>query len=89
MLGIDGQLREPGAVEALMRYGFERLRTGITRDAPPPRWSGRRGSRRGQGKAAAADTATGFSAKVAVDCRIAISSAVMSAEMSANSGVVR
>jgi AcrR family transcriptional regulator len=36
MLGIDGQLREPGAVEELMRYGFERLRTGIGRDAPPP-----------------------------------------------------
>ena len=33
MLGIDGQLREPGAVEELMRYGFERLRTGIRRDA--------------------------------------------------------
>lgn len=29
MLGIDGQLPEPGGVEALMRYGFERLRTGI------------------------------------------------------------
>ncbi len=29
MLGIDGQLREPGGVEELMRYGFERLRTGI------------------------------------------------------------
>ena len=29
MLGIDGQLREPGAVEELMRYAFERLRTGI------------------------------------------------------------
>jgi AcrR family transcriptional regulator len=29
MLGIDGQLREPGAVEELMRYGFERLRTGV------------------------------------------------------------
>ena len=37
MLGIDGQLREPGAVEELMRYGFERLRTGIGRDGPPPR----------------------------------------------------
>src|SRR5262245_55216019 len=24
MLGIDGQLREPGGVEELMRYGFER-----------------------------------------------------------------
>jgi AcrR family transcriptional regulator len=29
MLGIDGQLHEPGAVEALMRYALERLRTGI------------------------------------------------------------
>lgn len=29
MLGIDGQLSEPGAVEALMRYALERLRTGI------------------------------------------------------------
>jgi AcrR family transcriptional regulator len=29
MLGIDGQLREPGAVEGLMRYALERLRTGI------------------------------------------------------------
>jgi AcrR family transcriptional regulator len=29
MLGIDGQLREPGAVEELMRYSLERLRTGI------------------------------------------------------------
>jgi len=29
MLGIDGQLREPGGVEELMRYAFERLRTGI------------------------------------------------------------
>ena len=29
MLGIDGQLPEPGAVEALMRYALERLRTGI------------------------------------------------------------
>jgi len=29
MLGIDGQLPEPGAVEELMRYTFERLRTGI------------------------------------------------------------
>ena len=30
MLGIDGQLREPGAVEALMRYALDRLRTGIS-----------------------------------------------------------
>ena len=35
MLGIDGQLREPGAVEALMRYALERLRTGIGVDAVP------------------------------------------------------
>ena len=28
-LGIDGQLREPGGVDELMRYAFERLRTGI------------------------------------------------------------
>ena len=33
MLAIDGQLREPGAVDELMRYALERLRTGI---APPP-----------------------------------------------------
>ena len=33
MLGIDGQLREPGAVEELMRYALERLRTGIDADA--------------------------------------------------------
>jgi AcrR family transcriptional regulator len=29
MLGIDGQLREPGAVEELRRYALERLGTGI------------------------------------------------------------
>jgi AcrR family transcriptional regulator len=29
MLGIDGQLREPGAVEELMPYALDRLRTGI------------------------------------------------------------
>ena len=29
MLGIDGQLREPGAVDELMRYALERLWTGI------------------------------------------------------------
>ena len=29
MLAIDGQLREPGAVEALKRYAVERLHTGI------------------------------------------------------------
>jgi len=34
MLGIDGQLPEPGSVDALTRYGLERLRTGI---AVPPR----------------------------------------------------
>jgi AcrR family transcriptional regulator len=34
MLGIDGQLREPGGVEELMRYALERLHTGI--EAPEP-----------------------------------------------------
>ena len=29
MLGIDGQLREPNAIEHLQRYALERLRTGI------------------------------------------------------------
>jgi AcrR family transcriptional regulator len=29
MLAIDGQLREPGSVEELMRYALDRLRTGI------------------------------------------------------------
>ena len=29
MLGIDGQLREPGGVEELTAYALERLRTGI------------------------------------------------------------
>ena len=29
MLGIDGQLPEPGSVDALTRYGIERLQTGI------------------------------------------------------------
>ena len=29
MLGIDGQLREPGGVEELTRYALERLPTGI------------------------------------------------------------
>ena len=33
MLGIDGQLREPGAVEELMQYAIERLRTGIAVDS--------------------------------------------------------
>ena len=36
MLGIDGQLREPGAIEDLMRYALERLRTGIVANAPGP-----------------------------------------------------
>jgi AcrR family transcriptional regulator len=31
MLGIDGQLHEPGAVDALTRYALDRLRTGIAR----------------------------------------------------------
>src|SRR6185295_7820067 len=35
MLGIDGQLPEAGAVEELMRYALERLRTGI--EAPARR----------------------------------------------------
>ncbi len=35
MLGIDGQLREPGAVEALARYAIDRLRTGIEAEPPP------------------------------------------------------
>jgi AcrR family transcriptional regulator len=30
MLGIDGQLREPGSVEELTRYALKRLRTGIS-----------------------------------------------------------
>jgi AcrR family transcriptional regulator len=29
MLGIDGQLPEPGGIEDLMRYAFDRLRTGL------------------------------------------------------------
>lgn len=41
MLGIDGQLREPGAVDELMRYALERLRWGIESPRPsiaaPPR----------------------------------------------------
>ena len=36
MLGIDGQLREPGSMEELMGYAFERLRTGISSATPPP-----------------------------------------------------
>ncbi len=39
MLGIDGQLPEPGGVEELMRYALERLRTGIE---APRRAAGRR-----------------------------------------------
>jgi AcrR family transcriptional regulator len=34
MLGIDGQVREPGALDDLMRYAFERLRTGIRTSTP-------------------------------------------------------
>jgi hypothetical protein len=43
MLGIDGQLREPGSVEELMRYALERLRTGIAlkRDRHAQRLAGR------------------------------------------------
>ncbi len=33
MLGIDGQLREAGAVDDLVRYAVERLRTGIGADS--------------------------------------------------------
>jgi hypothetical protein len=29
MLGIDGQLRETGSVDALTRYALKRLRTGL------------------------------------------------------------
>jgi AcrR family transcriptional regulator len=37
MLGIDGQLHEPGGVEELMRYAFDRLRTGIlAKNLPRP-----------------------------------------------------
>jgi hypothetical protein len=35
MLAIDGQLREPDAVDQLMQYAFERLRTGIGLREPP------------------------------------------------------
>jgi hypothetical protein len=35
MLAIDGQLREPGAGEDLMRYALERLQAGI--DVDPAR----------------------------------------------------
>jgi hypothetical protein len=34
MLGIDGQLREPHAVEELMPYALERLATGIEASEP-------------------------------------------------------
>ena len=40
MLGLDGQLREPGVVEELTRYSLERLHTGIEADPgskPPAR----------------------------------------------------
>ena len=37
MLGIDGQLREAGAVEGLTLYAIERLRTGIAVVEPAPR----------------------------------------------------
>jgi hypothetical protein len=33
MLSIDGQLREPGSIEELMRYALERLGTGIAAGA--------------------------------------------------------
>lgn len=36
MLGIDGQLGEPGAVDELTRYAFERLGTGIAANAGSP-----------------------------------------------------
>ena len=34
MLAIDGQLPEPGAVEALMQYALERVRTGTALERP-------------------------------------------------------
>jgi AcrR family transcriptional regulator len=39
MLGIDGQLREPGSLDVLLGYAIERLHTGIDSDTdrPPPR----------------------------------------------------
>ncbi len=48
MLGIDGQLREPGAVDELMRYSLERVRTGIeaVTASPTPSSSRPRGRRR-------------------------------------------
>lgn len=36
MLGIDGQLHEPGAIEELVPYALERLRTGIGIDTKHP-----------------------------------------------------
>ena len=36
MLGIDGQIREPGGIEELMRYALDRLRTGIDREGSAP-----------------------------------------------------
>jgi len=42
MLGIDGQLREAGGVEELMRYALERLRTGIEAPERPARRPRRR-----------------------------------------------
>jgi AcrR family transcriptional regulator len=42
MLGIDGQLREPGAVEQLLPYALERLRTGIEAAEPTARRRRRR-----------------------------------------------
>jgi hypothetical protein len=44
MLGMDGQLREPGGVEELMRYAIERLRTGIGVDTRPPDQANLRGT---------------------------------------------
>jgi AcrR family transcriptional regulator len=52
MLGIDGQLREPGSVDGLTRYAIERLRSGIGVDRRSPgqlgtsRLRARAGSRR-------------------------------------------
>jgi hypothetical protein len=36
MLGINGQLREPGSVDDLTRYAIERLWTGIETGGPRP-----------------------------------------------------
>lgn len=43
MLGIDGQLREPGAVDELVRHGLEWLRSGIGVPARAPAESAARG----------------------------------------------